>query len=472
MDTRILHKVESYVELVSVASSFAVKIIGDWCNFEQQVLTALNMTINAIPVLACVITRRDGLIYIETKEYDIKQYLEYSIEEIPIPLDKIAVQLSNEARRIVDVAVSLFKLKAIQYSNGLLFYLVINHAITDGPSMFAIVDTFLQFLGSIMDTTFVLSVPASTNRDLIGELLQDSRCYSETDYRFNVAHDNILKFPRLVDSNMDSKNNGCIRLLHRELCATVTSGIIHSCKKHGVSVQALLSAVGALSFFHLLQSSGVSSDLLWNNQIMLIAPVNMRRYLSTSTEYPLERITAQGSVSYWWKVNPFRSEAFLSQRLFWSDYILNEAHLPILDGLNSSYLHQSLLKGEQGSPAFGSLPYSVMVTSMGNISILKKNYGLNVVLEDIIMQAGLCAKNQFEYDNPIVPNEAIENGASGEMWLHAYTVFGCLKLTGEYYGYSEEYVKLYYDEIIRILIILGSHAISDNDELRVGDLFK
>ena len=183
----------------------------------------------------------------------------------------------------------------------------------------------------------------------------------------------------------------------------------------------------------------------------------------------MERIPAQGSVSFWWDMHTLGSEQAFCDRLFWTDYIWNEAHRPLLEGLNSDYLHQALCRGERGSPAFGSLPYSLCLTSVGNITLIKKQYGVHLEVGDIAMQAGFYAASEAHYEHPEVPPSVVDSGKPGEMWVHAYTVFGRLRLTGEYYGYSEAYASLYYDEVVRLLTLIGSE-VGEYDELKVGDV--
>lgn len=218
MKARSLHLLEQYVCAVNASVAFSVKYSAK-APLPAQIQSALVQTTRAIPVLSCAFT------YNEEKKanigdrlavmQDCLEYCEQASHDMPVG-SVVSSLLVEEARRTTDETKYLFALKAVQYANGLIFYLVVNHSITDGTSVFSIVDTFLQYLAAEVDgTELQLSVPAPSERDLVGELLSDARCSSETHPLFAESYPDMLKFPAITASNVDAINNGCMRVIYR-----------------------------------------------------------------------------------------------------------------------------------------------------------------------------------------------------------------------------------------------------------------
>jgi hypothetical protein len=110
-----------------------------------------------------------------------------------------------------------------------------------------------------------------------------------------------------------------------------------------------------------------------------------------------------------------------------------------------------------------------MASSVGNITVVKPAYG-TLLVDNVYLQAGFYAASMEAYAAPAVPAPLINSGAPGFVMLHAYSVFGSLRITGSYYAYGTEYIKQYYDEVVRLLLRAGS-AEAENPELKVCDIF-
>jgi hypothetical protein len=93
-------------------------------------------------------------------------------------------------------------------------------------------------------------------------------------------------------------------------------------------------------------------------------------------------------------------------------------------------------------------------------------------VSDVFMCVGLWSHSETQFAHPIVPDSMINTHQPGYVLLHAYTVFGSLKLTGEYYGFSREFITPYYHEVERILRFVGSNTGGSEEEVRVGEVFK
>jgi hypothetical protein len=130
------------------------------------------------------------------------------------------------------------------------------------------------------------------------------------------------------------------------------------------------------------------------------------------------------------------------------------------------------MRGETGVQPHGQLTYTLVTTSVGNVtaSVLRKEYGHGHGPAVLTVQVGFYAASQEQYEHPAVPASSINSGAPGQAWIHAYTVFGRLKLTGGYNTYKSSCIAQYYDEVVRLLVQVGSDA-GVSVGLTVGDVF-
>lgn len=473
MDARKLQAHEKSLTAINVCVSFTVKVqhfAGGNHSAENHVRWAYNRTCNLYPILLCVVRKNEqNCDYFEMNpggQSSVERLVSFTKQscEIP-PKDTIQAQLTDEARRPTDISKGLFSLKVVQYIDGLVFHLIISHAITDGTSIFGIVDTICHYLSDAANNSAdYFSV--SHNRDLVGELLADPRCTEAPDSRFAEDSSTMMKLPKLTETNCDKDNNGCMRVLFYELDPETTAAILKNCRKHKVSFQALISAASSLALLKALNSANELDESKWNSSVFQFCPANMRRFLLASSESPADRISANCSGGVWWKQAPFKSYDTLSNRLFWSDLVLQDTYQQMLACLGSSYPLQQMHRGETGETYN---PYTMAACSIGNITCVKQQYGTDLVVQDVTMQVGIYASSEEAYQNPVVPEVVLSNEVPAHLMLHAYTVFGRLKVSGEYYAYSNEYAALFYDEIVRILIESGSDRCGE--EVRVGDLF-
>ena len=102
-----------------------------------------------------------------------------------------------------------------------------------------------------------------------------------------------------------------------------------------------------------------------------------------------------------------------------------------------------------------------MVTSSMGVVPLKRDYG-RMQLLDVVFEAGVYAPSDDAFRNPAVPA-----GRGGYGMLHAYTLFGALRLTGSYYAYKESYIGQYFDCIEHMLRVIGK---TDELDLTVAEL--
>lgn len=470
-----MHHIEEFTSFSNVCAAFSVKRRD--CNTTLQypvLLSALLKTVAAIPLLGCVVIRDEiNSVYFRqsSRVEDCMSYDYNETESLP-STQSMSALLGEYARRPSDNSAHLFSLKTAEYSNGILFLLVVNHAITDGPSVFVIVDTFMNSLAAALGEADFTRAPSVPGRDLIAEVLADPRCSGPLDPRFAEPPAlELLTFPGICDGNVNADNNGCIRVVYREFSPKVTSAILSSCHRNGVSFQALLSSAATLALLKLLHAHGELDAADWNLPMYHMAPANMRRFLHSSEEQSVERCVSVATAYMRWKVSDLKNYQALAERDFWPDFVLADAHKPIQDILSSSYLHQSLHRGESGATPYAQqLQYSITTTSVGNISVLKEQYGHSLVVDDLVMQVGTYSPDWEHCAQPAVPDAAINCGTPGYVLLHAYTIFGRLKLSGDYYGYATEYITPYYDEIVRILTLAGTEA-GASESLKVGDVF-
>jgi len=469
MSNRTIRQVDLASKFANVCAAFSVSFGENKCISRQQILQALTATTQFIPVLTYTV-KSGGSLY-DTSDVPVEECLTYIVDPVPLPVGKaVALQLVEESRRLADLTQSLFALRAVQHSDYLMFYLVINHTIVDGPSIFKVVDVFLQHLASQVDETFAVTAPPALDRDIIGEVLANSLSSTEPPenslLKNTPAH--MMTFPVLTDANCDALNNGCVRSVYRELTTEATACILKACRKNQVSFQSLLSAVSALALIKLLHRT---RELKWDVPIVQMTPANLRRFLAPgSTDRSVDSIIAMGAAFLRWQMQPLQSCESLSTRLFWSEFVHSGAHRPIQDTLNSNYLLQSVHGGETGSVPYERQNYSVTSTSLGDLSaVVQKHYGA-LTVHDIHMHAGIWSNTQAQFDHPVVPTGLVNTNTPGFALMHAYTAFGRLKLTGEYYAYSEEFIMPYYDELERILVAVGSFE--QSAEVKVGDVFE
>eukprot|EP01039_Chlorochromonas_danica_P008846 gene8846-9753_t len=462
---RRLQSYERIITAMNVSVAFTVKLsTPPEVSVQAEIERAFKQTCEMYPILTYVVSKNE-----ENADWYYKSatssLVNVSEENTVVPhKDSINLQLENAARSTTDKSKELYSFQAIKYLDGIVFYFVVNHAITDGTSIFSVVDTFCHYLSSSEDASPYF---AATDRDIVGELLADPRSSAEANERFSEDTSTMLKFPKLTEANCDRTNNGCMRVVFRELSVETTAAILSNCRKHQVSFQALLASAASLALFKLLQHAGELTEAHWNSPICQLCPANLRRFLPTSPDFPVERATGLGVGSLWWKQAPFQSYSVLGERLFWSDLVHADAHKPMYACLDSTYPFQNVQRGETGQACNA---YTLMTSSVGNMTVLKPAYGSTVTLQDVTMQASFYAASQEAYLNPIVPEAMITHGMPGHLMLHAYTVFGRMKVSGEYYAYAADFAAYYYDEVVRILTEAGSDA-AGSAEWRVKDVF-
>lgn len=513
MKPRKVHAHEKGLTAIAVGVSFTVKFTSTTAvtktarSMKALVELATHRTCEHHPILTSII-RADSVKdsgddssveYFCTNprglEVHVANALKFWEEPFNLP-DTCLIQkrLTEEARQVVDTSKSLFSLTATKYIDEyLVCYLVISHAITDGTSIFNIIDTFCHFLSDeVVEVAAVsakkghteLYFPVEVDRDLVEELLSDPRCTAEPDIRFAENSASMLKLPPLTKATCDHIHNGYMKVIFREFEAEITARILHNCREHKVTFQALLSAVSSLALLKGLHYSQHSTEkrnqkLRWDAPVFQFCPVNLRRFLkiavntsgigpngNTAPSNDSGKISANCSGGVWWKQSPFESFDKLSDRLFWSDLVRHDTYEQICACLESSYPLQYLQRGSAGQPCN---PYTLAACSIGNISIVKQRYGTSVFVHDINMQVGIYAPNHESYLNPTVPEAMLTGDTPAHLMLHAYTVFGRLKISGEYYAYSDEFSTLFYEEIVRLLLLAGSDQCA-GEGVRVGDL--
>lgn len=404
----------------------------------------------------------------EALEFEDESIVSLSVfdEELPSK-DALNTMFADECRCPGFSSKSLFKLKARKYGSAIVCYLIVNHGVTDGTSVFAIVDSFCESLSTVLTRRdefdeILRTTDIAPLRDLFGELAEDPRVNETEDPRFAADYSKNLKFPKLTTENADSLNNGCFRAVFRELDEATSAAVLSNCRAHGVSVQSLLSAAGALALVKILHQSGELDEDKWNSPIIHSVPINMRRFLKNNAD----RVSSTVSSCLAWSEPPFGSLEALSLRSFWKDLVAVDMHAAIRTCVDSSFPHQFIPRLEAGKSI---PPRSMMSSSVGNITSVKPQYAAFKLL-DVTLEAGFFCGSEEAYLNPAIPPGMVGSGGPGFVLLHAYSVFGRLKLTGAYYAYSTAFISQYYDEVYRILCVAGTTA-GANAELRVGDVF-
>jgi hypothetical protein len=448
---------------------------------ETQVQQALILTSHDHAILRYCIAKSDlenaasPNVLVQLPEEALKfndgEYVKYeSYTGANLP-DNAALHLNTieKARLPAQNDKRLFVLHAQSYDNGCAFDFVMNHGFTDGTSIFYIVDAFLSHLSGLLSGAAELSFesalskhPMQGMRDLIAEVLQDPRVQEPEDFRLTDDYSVLLKFPKVTDTNVGRETNGCIRTHFMQLDAGASAAILANCRRHKVSFQSLLSGCAALSLMKLIHDTpGELDESKWAAPIVHMVPVNMRRYLAHDAR---ESSSLAGAAI--WKQPGFQSAATLADRAFWSDLIAGDIHAQLNACLNSASPLQFLHRLNEGK----SFPAtSVMASSVGNIAVLKPAYG-TLVVDNVYLQAGFYSASMETYAAPAVPAALINSGAPGFVMLHAYSICGALHLSGSYYAYGTEYIKQYYDEVVRLLLRAGSVE-AENPELKVGEVF-
>jgi hypothetical protein len=363
----------------------------------------------------------------------------------------------------------LFVMHAQSYDDGCAFDFVMNHGFTDGTSIFHIVDAFLAHLSGLLsgdaERSFESALskrPVQPMRDLITEVLQNPRVQEAEDFRLTDDYSVLLKFPKITDTNVGRETNGCIRSHFMELDASASAAILANCRRHKVTFQALLSGCATLALMKLLHDTpGELDESKWTAPIVHMVPVNMRRYLTSAES--VSSCLAGGAI---WKQAGFQSAAALAERGFWTDLLAADIHAQLTACVDSAFPLQYLHRLNEGKPVPAT---SVMASSVGNIAVLKATYG-DLTVDNVYLQAGFYSASMEAYANPAVPAPLINSGAPGFVMLHAYSICGALHVTGSYYAYGTEYIKAYYDEVVRLLRRAGS-AEAEDPALKVGDVF-
>lgn len=474
MASRVLHKYEQHVGVMSVGVSFVISDLSENVSI-HDLRNAIKLTLCEHSVFRTII-QRDADKPGEANLVQLSEQLLKFEDDCFVSCTEHAEELPSKARissRLVDEcrcpgfsAMGLFKLKAAKYQDGIVFYLIVNHGVTDGTSVFAIVDSFCENLSIALTRrseidNILLTRTVQPLRDLFQELLDDPKVTEAEDSRFTDDYSKIMKFPTLTDDNADAANNGCIRAVFLEFDESTSAAVLANCRKHGVSVQALLCSAAALAMIKLKHIAGELDEDKWNTPIVHCVPVNMRRFLQDA-----DRISSSVSSCLTWCEAPFGSWEALADRPFWKDLVAQDMNAAIRACVESNFPHQFIPRLEQGKAI---PPTSLMSSSVGNITSVKPQYEA-FKLRDVTMQAGFFCASDEAFLNPAIPPGMVGSGAPGHVMLHAYSVFGRLKITGSYYAYSTAFIAQYYDEVYRILSVAGSAA-GDNEELRVRDIF-
>lgn len=476
MIDRLLHKIDESGAFCNVCVGFSVQASLGHDTIEFDHMTgALERTVSLIPLLANVIVAgSDGTSKYEIGNSKIIDYLSFedtSTSGLLLPTgDAISQLIVDESRRPVSKSLRLFALKATKYANGTLFLLVVNHAITDGTSIFFVVDTFLQCLGRTIRGE-ECSVFGASDRDIVLELQEDPRCTADLDPRFTTSPDRIATFPSLSESNADSARNGCIRVRYYEFDEELTRSLLQQCKTQGVGFQALLSSVLTLAFLKFLHANGgLEGDCTQRGApIAHMTPVNMRRFLTPSEAQPPNRIVGMGASYLCWQLDSLENLDRISRQRFWADFVRETAHTHIQKGIESNYLHQTIFRGERDLSPYNALRYTLTATSLGNVPI-QETYQDCLSVKDVVMQVGIYAADEEHFQTPTLPSAMIANAMPGYVLLHAYTALGRLRLNGEYFGYADSFIQPYYDEVARLLTVLGSRG-GDQKDLLVNDVW-
>lgn len=475
MFKRILHKYEQHVGVMSVGVSFVVDNLSEDVTL-TDVRTASKLTMSTHSVLRTMIQRNPevpseaSLVEMSEQKLEFEDECFVSIVERTGELpsnELISAQLVDECRCPGFSSMGLFKLKANKYSGGVVFYLIVNHGVTDGTSVFAVVDSFCENLSTVLTRRteiddILCHQTVAPLRDLFAELLEDPKVAEPENPLFTEDYSKIMKFPKLTESNADGANNGCIRAVFLELDEATSASVLANCREQGVSVQSLLCAAAALAMLKILHIAGELDEDKWSTPIVHCVPVNMRRFLQDA-----DKISASVSSCLVWRQAPFGSWEALAERNFWKDLVAQDMNVPLRTCVDSSFPFQYIPRLEGGRPIPAT---SLMSSSVGNITSVKSQYGSAFRLRDVTMQAGFFCASEESFRNPAVPPGMIGSGAPGHVMLHAYSVFGRLKLTGSYYAYSTAFIMQYYEEVHRILSVAGSAA-GSSEELRVGDVF-
>jgi len=377
-------------------------------------------------------------------------------------------RLVDEARKPSQKDKCLFTLTAVQHVDGLVFFLVVNHGVTDGTSVFPIVDSLCRNIASIVDfddqdlTTPIHDELVPVPRDLVAEVLADSRMSEPEDSGLSEDYSTLLKLPKLTADNSDATSGGCMRCIFLEVDRDTTAAILANCRLHKVSFQALLGAVASLALYKLLSISGELDEAAWNASVVHTCPMNLRRYLQAA-----EKISSCLSSGLTFRQpSPGSAEGLLG-REFWAELVERDVQTPLRACIDSNFALHCMKRVHEGRP----VPPSTLITSsVGNISSVQEHYGSSVSLRDVTMQAGFYAPSQEGYDHPTVPAAMISAGMPGHAMLHAYTVFGRLKLSGEYYAYTAAFIGQYFEEVHRLLCWAGT-AEAEQPHIRVGDMF-
>jgi hypothetical protein len=458
---------------MTVSVSFVAKGL---CASADQLRSALVRTATDHAILRYSVDSDNSVVSLKelgVSTLEFKENVFFKDVEFPTSMptkDVVRTRLIDEARRPSDNTKSLFTLTAEKYTDGVVFFLVVNHGISDGTSIFSIVNSFCRNVELVLngpnlagdDAYFLANNQALIPRDLVQELLDNPVMHEEEDPALSEDYSNLLKFPKLNDENSDAAKNGCIRCIFLDVDCAGTSAILANCRRHRVSFQSLLAAAASLALYKLLSISGELDAEVWKAPVVHICPMNMRRYVQGADS----QSSCLSSTLLFRQPAPNSCDGLLA-RTFWADLVHRDVHKPLYACINSPFAFHSLKRIQEGRPI---PPATIITTSVGNITSLKESYGSLFALEDVTMQAGFYAASEEGFLRPTVPPAMIAAGMPGHAMLHAYTVFGRLQLTGEYYAYSTPFIRQYYDEVLRVMLWAGS-ADAESDTIKVGDMF-
>nr|MDO8110669.1 hypothetical protein [Candidatus Sigynarchaeota archaeon] len=276
-------------------------------------------------------------------------------------------------------------------------FLMINHCGSDGIGVFAILDTFLDFLEKVL------------SREPIKKVTSQEFFNMQSHIPPNVAEIPSVKVakpslpPLKPQSNLDPNAPAHVSAIWFAFDKKRTNQLLSACKKHNVTNQAALTCAEMLAVS--VNSLGISG---LPHHVVICAPVNLRPYVTPPIG---NENSVCGSSGLIWEQD-LRAEMTL-----WS--LLQETTRCIKKGLASRYplKFRFDIMDRPDVMTSGMIDVTFMASSVGRTPIRQEYHGFKLLGVKVIAGA---------YDTPRV--------SSAGMVAHAYTVQDSFNVT---FGYTD-----------------------------------